>query len=164
MSVDIFIAAEKKKNEELSANTVTFISYRIDWATVLAESSSFFFFSPSHLHYEDVYRHELGRCRSLPFFLSFYFSRFSFYINMDTTGAAPFSPIESLFYCYVSRFCWSLFSADRCVCACVAGRTGTEEHCLLTYRAVAEKRQVVFTQGILIVARVRQFPELPVTC
>ena len=31
--------------------------------------------------YKDVYRRESGRCCSLPFFLKFYLSRFSFYIK-----------------------------------------------------------------------------------
>ena len=54
-------------------------------ATVLAQSSSYFIPSPGYLRYKDVYRCESGRCRSLRLFLTFlsvYFSRFSFYINI----------------------------------------------------------------------------------
>jgi hypothetical protein len=40
-------------------------------ATVLAESSSYPIFSLGYLRYKDVHRHESGRCRSLPFFLTF---------------------------------------------------------------------------------------------
>ena len=41
-------------------------------ATVLDESSLYFFFSPGYLHYCDVYRRESGRCYTLPFFLTFF--------------------------------------------------------------------------------------------
>ena len=44
-------------------------------------------FSPGSFCSCDVYRHELGRCRSLPFFinfLSYYLSMFSFYINKSS--------------------------------------------------------------------------------
>ena len=41
-------------------------------ATVLAESSLYFIFCPGYHHYCDVYRHELGRCLTLPFFLTFF--------------------------------------------------------------------------------------------
>ena len=40
-------------------------------ATALAESS--FIFSPGSLQYADVYRRESGRCRTLPFFLTFFY-------------------------------------------------------------------------------------------
>jgi hypothetical protein len=40
--------------------------------TVLAESSSYFIFSPGDLRYEDYYRSESGRCWSLSFFLTFF--------------------------------------------------------------------------------------------
>ena len=42
-------------------------------ATLLAESS--FIFSPGSLHYADVYRRESGRCRTLPFFLTFFMTQ-----------------------------------------------------------------------------------------
>jgi hypothetical protein len=43
-------------------------------ATVLAESSSYFIFSPGYLRYCDVYRCESVRCHTLPFFLTFFLS------------------------------------------------------------------------------------------
>ena len=46
--------------------------YQLLQATVLAESSSYFFFSPGYLCYKDVYRRESGRCCSLPFFLKLF--------------------------------------------------------------------------------------------
>ena len=49
--------------------------------TVLAASSTYFIFSLGYLRYSDVYRYESGRCCSLPF-LTFYVSRFSFYVNI----------------------------------------------------------------------------------
>ena len=67
--------------KELSANSVAFISCRgvyfySWWKSLLAESS--FVFSPGSLHYTDVYRHESGRCRTLPFLLSNLFYHFTF--------------------------------------------------------------------------------------
>jgi hypothetical protein len=52
-------------------------------ATLLTESFSYFIFSPGYLRYCDVYRLELGRCHSLPFFLTFYLSSVSFYIKIN---------------------------------------------------------------------------------
>ena len=66
-----------------SANTFVSLLLQLTKATMLAESS--FIFTPGFLHYGDVYRRESGRCRTLPFFLTFllfHFPRFSFYINI----------------------------------------------------------------------------------
>jgi hypothetical protein len=57
-------------------------------ATVLAESSILYFiFSPGSLCFGDVYRCESGRCRTLPFFLTFFivlpFQVFLLYCNME---------------------------------------------------------------------------------
>ena len=49
-------------------------------ATVLTRSSVIF--SPGSLCNADVYRHESSRCHTLPFFLTFHLSRFSFNINI----------------------------------------------------------------------------------
>ena len=43
-------------------------------ATVLAESSIYFIFSPDSLHSSNVFRYESGRCRSLPFVLRFFYN------------------------------------------------------------------------------------------
>ena len=48
-------------------------------ATVLAESSLYFIFSPGYLHYYDVYRHESGRCHCFPLFLTFYYYYYYYY-------------------------------------------------------------------------------------
>ena len=69
----------KMKHEKPSANTgfhqlqtqMQCLHLQLMKATVLAESSSYFIFSPGYLHYEDVHRCESGRCHSLPFFLTF---------------------------------------------------------------------------------------------
>ena len=42
-------------------------------ATVLAESSLYFIFSPSSLCSSDVCRHESGRCHTFPFFLTIFY-------------------------------------------------------------------------------------------
>ena len=54
-----------EKIKELSASTVAFISCRsrLGWKLLI--------FSLGSLCYADVYRHESGRCRTLPFFLTF---------------------------------------------------------------------------------------------
>ena len=66
------------KYKELSANTVAIISstcgclrLQLTKATVLAESSLYFIFSPGSLHSSGVYRRESDRCCTLPFFLTF---------------------------------------------------------------------------------------------
>ena len=41
-------------------------------ATVLAEISMYFIFSPGYLCSSDVYRRDSGRCRTIPFFLTFF--------------------------------------------------------------------------------------------
>ena len=71
--------------------TLSFISCRhrrlqLVKATVLAESSTYFVYSPGSLCSSGVHKHESYRCHTLPlfltFFLSFHFSMFSFYINI----------------------------------------------------------------------------------
>jgi len=57
----------------------------------MSESSRYIYpLSSSSVCSNDVYRHESGKCRSLSFtliyFLSFYHSRFSFYINIMVSG------------------------------------------------------------------------------
>ena len=68
------------------ANTLVSLPLKLIKAAVLAESSSFMHFHRD-LSALAVYRHESGRCCSLSFilidFLSFYLSRFSFYINIE---------------------------------------------------------------------------------
>ena len=79
----------KYMEQELSAYTMAFISCRsrlqLIKATVQAESYFHRLISSSSFCSSDVYRHESGICRSLLFFfkyfLSFYLSRFFFYIN-----------------------------------------------------------------------------------
>ena len=58
-------------------------------ATVLTESSIYFIFLHGFLRSSDVYGHESGRCHSLRFFLTFYLSRFSFYINNGPWNCFP---------------------------------------------------------------------------
>ena len=81
ISVEQREPGKKIKYIELSANTVTFISCRCR----LTGSSIYFIFSLGSLFCSDVYRHEPGRCCTLPFFLtfilSFHLSRFFFYVN-----------------------------------------------------------------------------------
>ena len=65
-----------RKYIEISANTVPFMCCRLRLselmkATVLAESSIYFIFSPGYLCSSKFYRHESGRCHALPFFLQF---------------------------------------------------------------------------------------------
>ena len=68
------------ENINLSANSVAFISCRhrirlqLIEATVLAESSLYFIFSLGFFCSSDVYRHESGRCCTLPCFLTFFIS------------------------------------------------------------------------------------------
>ena len=69
---------EKRLNMGRLVNTVAFMSCRhkklhlqLIKATVLAESSLYFIFSPGYLHYCDAYRQGSGRCCSLSFFLTF---------------------------------------------------------------------------------------------
>jgi hypothetical protein len=57
-----------------TANTLTSLHLQLMKATVLAESSIYFIFS---LRSSDVYRHESGKSRTLPFFLNF-FCHFTF--------------------------------------------------------------------------------------
>ena len=54
------------------AHLLTLVSLRLQLmkATVLAESSSYFIFSPGYLPYYNVYRCESGRCCLFPFFLT----------------------------------------------------------------------------------------------
>ena len=73
-------------------------------AIVLGSSSILYFiFSPGSLHYGNVYRHESGRCHTLPFFyhfLSFHLSRFSFYTNLhllEFSVSVPCAPLSMLF-------------------------------------------------------------------
>ena len=72
-------SGEKIKYEELSANTVTFIScrHRLTKDSLGLPHPYFPFPFQRHLLtlcYKDVYRHESGRCCSLPFFLTFFIS------------------------------------------------------------------------------------------
>ena len=62
------------KNTELSVNTVAFISSKstADESHVLAEISLYLIFSLGSFCPSDVYRHESGRCCTLPFFLTFF--------------------------------------------------------------------------------------------
>ena len=108
---------EKMKYNELSNNTVTFVSCRRrltkvlayaargevrvweadERATVLAESSSYFIFSLGYLHDYDVYRHESGRCHSLSFsytvLICSYHIKMIFFIAIDLRMLAPFNDI-----------------------------------------------------------------------
>ena len=54
----------------MPANTLVSLLQQLMNATVLAESS--FIFQLDSLRYTDVYRCESGRCRTLPFFLTFF--------------------------------------------------------------------------------------------
>ena len=63
------------------ANTLVSLHLQLMKATVLAESTLYFIFSLGSLHSSDIYRWKSGTCRTLPFFLTFYLSRFSFYIK-----------------------------------------------------------------------------------
>ena len=57
----------------LAATANTLLSLCLMKATVLAESSLYLIFSPGSFCFSDVYRRESGRCRTRPFFLTFYF-------------------------------------------------------------------------------------------
>ena len=67
------------------ANNLVSLPLQLMKATVLAESFNFIYFH-CDVCSDYVYRHESGRCHSLPFFLiyflSFYLSRFSFCTNL----------------------------------------------------------------------------------
>ena len=52
-------------------------------ATVFAESSLYFIFSPGSFCSSNVYRHESGRCRTLPFFLTFIISPFQVFLFIN---------------------------------------------------------------------------------
>ena len=55
------------------ANTLISIHIQLMKATLLEESSLYFIFSPGSLCSSDVYGHESGRCRTFPFFLTFFY-------------------------------------------------------------------------------------------
>jgi len=92
MSVDITGAERAQwklmKYQELSANTVAFVSYRCGLCTFTATSIAneshsvgwkfliFHQFLLGLFCYSDIYRFESGRCRSLPFFNIFYYFPF----------------------------------------------------------------------------------------
>ena len=81
-------------------------------AIVLAESSILYFiFSPRSLCYKDIYRHELGRYRTLPLFLTFHLSRFFFYMDtFDYYSGGPFSESPLSLYFpqhFICLGCWS---------------------------------------------------------
>ena len=61
----------------LAAPANTLVSLQLIKATVLAESSLYFIFSPGSLQYNDAYRHESSRCHTLPFFLTDYFTNYT---------------------------------------------------------------------------------------
>ena len=96
MSVDITGADRSRwkwMNWELSANTVVFISCRGRLLTSIADESHsvgwkllIHWLSLWSVCSSNVYWREAGRCSSfsfiLKYFLSFYLSRFSFYINI----------------------------------------------------------------------------------
>ena len=54
-----------------SGEKIKYVDLQLMKATVLAESSIYFIFSPGSPRSSDVYRYESGRCRTLPFFLKF---------------------------------------------------------------------------------------------
>ena len=71
----------------LSAVDGCSLSLQLVKTTVFAESCILYFiFSLGSLYYSDVYTRESGRCRTIPFFLTFFLSfhlfRFSFCINI----------------------------------------------------------------------------------
>ena len=84
------------KYKELSTNTVAFISRRhrlhlqLMKAIVLAESYLYFILSLGSFCSSDVSRRESSRCRTLPFFLTFYIYRYlcniSFQAYLDHNG------------------------------------------------------------------------------
>ena len=53
------------------ANTLASLRLQLMKATMLAESSTYFIFSPGSLHSRDVYRRESGRRCTCSFFLTF---------------------------------------------------------------------------------------------
>ena len=75
-------------------------------ATVLAETSLYFIFSPGSLCSSNVYRCESGRCRTLPFFLIFFYQNYHYNLKFGITvkniqAWRPWSSVKSL-----SRWSW----------------------------------------------------------
>ena len=94
------------------SNTLIRICLQLMKATVLAESSLYLIFSLDSLRSSDVYRHESGRCRTLPFFLTLLL------IKLVTFGHLLAGGILS-FLCGVEltlqdvKVKWERFSLDR---------------------------------------------------